>query len=1137
MNLKHRKVPKIFMGVLFFLCTMFTALYLGNASFASEDYIVSGYIRSGYTFSANAESEILSGFRVEIVELNNISTVTNEAGYFKLVGVPVSSTGYTLRISKPGFLQRFIKKVPVNDDLIINDVLNPIDVWPGDMARNGIQDNAINLCDIVEIASRFNSSTEDSRYNRNLDLNKDESINMVDVVIIASHFNSTSNNYPQYFIHKFPIEVLVIDNNTVEVTFNMKLDNTVSKNMFSIKDLDIIDASIKVDGNGRKVMLKTSNQTAGVKYILTYENTALQTVLQFEGTSVLDNIKPRLISVAAIDNKKVEVKFNEAVDIMMSVDISNYSIPGLLIINADLSPSGDLAILTTSSQTGGTIYKLTVSNITDKSGNIIDPDYNEFQFGGIHDKDILTSPKLRYAVSKSNTTVEAAFDEEIDISNAEDVSNYSIPGLSIVKAELSASGDSVILTTSSQTAGTIYRLTVSNITDKEGNIINPDYDESQFGGMPYNDGTQPKLEAAYSISNTKIKVIFSEEVNILNAEDVSNYSITGLTVIKAKYEPNSKSVTLTTSSQDIGTIYKLKVSNIKDKYGNYLDAAYSEKQFGGVAPDTQGPKLLSACALDSYTVRVTFSEQINEESALSCSSYNISPDLGSPISVNKVNEGPEGTVWILKTAPQKSGTIYTLTVNNVTDLEGNQINIDRNEMQFGGMDTIKPFISTAVALDRSTVRIVFSEEIRRYTLLANAFTFSLYSGNENSPASITGENVHPDSILVSDDNRSVTVNFANRYMTAGAIYNVIASESIRDMNGNSVGTDNNRASFAGLGVENTPPKISAITAINNLTIKVIFSEEITLASELCITDFNITPSLTATLNKCILSEDKTSLSLYFKEYGENPKLTSGKIYTLTLTDSGKSKIKDNFGTNAFSTNVYDSKGNFAGMSAEVSPIQFSIVMAIDNNTLDIFFNQAIEEESIKSLKNEDIIITNGGNKIPSTVALIRPEGNTQTKIRLFLNTNNYSSRLLPGNVYKLTIAPGKITNLNGLIMQKEGSTASFAAISTVNPPPKMLGVSEILGNQISVSFSERISNMQPDGSDFEITEQFGGSTDIKAIAATVDTSDNTGRTILITLSEMSTSPRMRILKVLDYHLKDEAGIDYLEMDSKAYFGY
>ncbi|MCX7748319.1 MAG: dockerin type I domain-containing protein [Clostridia bacterium] len=65
-------------------------------------------------------------------------------------------------------------------------------MWAGDV----IADAAINMSDIVQHITYFNSAAGDGKYNADADFDKDGAINMTDILIIIAHFNSSAANYP-----------------------------------------------------------------------------------------------------------------------------------------------------------------------------------------------------------------------------------------------------------------------------------------------------------------------------------------------------------------------------------------------------------------------------------------------------------------------------------------------------------------------------------------------------------------------------------------------------------------------------------------------------------------------------------------------------------------------------------------------------------------------------------------------------------------------------------------------------------------------------------------------------------------------------------------------------------------------------
>jgi hypothetical protein len=63
------------------------------------------------------------------------------------------------------------------------------------MVINGVQDNAINMTDIMQIATSFNTSKGNAKYVENSDINKDGAVNIGDIIIVAGHFNKGPGDY------------------------------------------------------------------------------------------------------------------------------------------------------------------------------------------------------------------------------------------------------------------------------------------------------------------------------------------------------------------------------------------------------------------------------------------------------------------------------------------------------------------------------------------------------------------------------------------------------------------------------------------------------------------------------------------------------------------------------------------------------------------------------------------------------------------------------------------------------------------------------------------------------------------------------------------------------------------------------
>jgi len=146
----------------------------------------------------------LSGFKVEL-ENTGLSAVSDSNGYFEITNVPGGKT-YTLVISKEGYLARKISPVIVNGNRIIFSKNAPIDIIAGDIPVDGVQDNAINMNDVLQIAKAFGYNSSEDGYVPYVDFNKDNSINIMDAMLLAKNFNATQADYPTFVLGDYDLD-------------------------------------------------------------------------------------------------------------------------------------------------------------------------------------------------------------------------------------------------------------------------------------------------------------------------------------------------------------------------------------------------------------------------------------------------------------------------------------------------------------------------------------------------------------------------------------------------------------------------------------------------------------------------------------------------------------------------------------------------------------------------------------------------------------------------------------------------------------------------------------------------------------------------------------------------------------------
>ncbi|MBU0706981.1 Ig-like domain-containing protein [Patescibacteria group bacterium] len=191
-----------------------------------------------------------------------------------------------------------------------------------------------------------------------------------------------------------------------------------------------------------------------------------------------------------------------------------------------------------------------------------------------------------------------------------------------------------------------YRLTLE---DPVGNItVSDDYNFSNV--------SIPAIESVKANQINEIDVAFSETMDRVSAETVSNYSIDqGITVSSASLSSDERTVTLSTAPLTPGTIYTLTVNNVADLAGHPVN------------PNTQATFFYAARVYRSVGPGNTAALAIGASNALSISNFTASfilplPDnvgVGDAIQYDSSGDGIIDTIAFISS--RISSTEYVLT--------------------------------------------------------------------------------------------------------------------------------------------------------------------------------------------------------------------------------------------------------------------------------------------------------------------------------------------------------------------------------------------------------------------------------------------------------------------------------------------
>lgn len=836
--------------------------------------------------------------------------------------------------------------------------------------------------------------------------------------------------------------VTALNQNVIEVKTSE--ENTYAdKTLFALKDQAgspvTIQSAKLVDA--KTIWLKVDGLKTGVFYSLEASNK-----LSFYNY-FYDNAQPNIIAAAsvALTNNKLRVTFSEAMDPEMALDTANYSVNGISVLtaayekNADGVDKRDVVLLTTTAQTENTSYTLTVAKtMADLAGNLIksETSFRSFAFTGL--KRDVTSPKLVAAQSVDGKHVRLLFSEDSDLdkSTVLNVNNYSVANkstgsstLTISAAErvLSSSGsgkyNEILLTTSLQTFGQMYEISVKNLADEFGNIISPTADYKTLFYGQIEDTVSPTVQSAFAISNNKVVVTFSKKVSKASAEQILNYSFTkSLTILKAELDPQDNTrVYLTTIPMTYGEIYKLSAVGVQDQNGNTLATMASNIMVIGLAADEIAPTIQSAVSSveNGYNyLLVTYSEAVESSLASNPQNYMMTDGLGAAIDVTYVSP----STYKIKTPAQTSGKSYALTVSQVRDLAGNLVKNPANGYAFTGQsvsDFAALTVTGAAALNQKTVTVVFNKPVKAAIYGTAVLKDDLVTDQDASDpdnykifaADGTTLVASPQYAVVSADKMSVSLRLSVN-LTAGNQYvaKVNASETgdgfdgavttVVDLYNKPVKNTGALYTVLGNSIVLSGPRVLNASAANNEEVQIKFNMPISVAglqgSDIVFTASGKTTMQIDAANTKVSPQDNTILVC--KVAGT---LSVSTAYQAMI--NGVTKVKDQFGDALLDSTFGGGYASFAVPNVTSVGPRITNVDNSTPNTILITYNEAIDSADIV-----DYVLTTLNNQMrnPSYVEFANVG---KTQVKLYYNPSWVGS----GQVYSLKVLKNTVFNTIG----------------------------------------------------------------------------------------------------------------------------
>ncbi|ENK1244278.1 cell wall-binding repeat-containing protein [Clostridium botulinum] len=529
-----------------------------------------------------------------------------------------------------------------------------------------------------------------------------------------------------------------INLNQIKVVFTQKVKEdsaiTVANYKLAGDKLTDSDATAKLLDDDKTVIItlkeaKNQNTTKKfeVKDSVIQEKDSGKTVSAFEQEITFKDVTAPTVEKVTMDGAKtLKITFSEGVQTTNAIASENYKIDGQSISSfgakitamnevESISPkvTNEVKIEFDSPMASGK-HTLTIGASTSKE--ILDLQNFTLQKVDMPFtvNDVKEEPKIVSATGKVNGEVTLEFNVKMDEASIDKLGKDFVYGTnSAYKAELDSDDQDdktikVYFNDTFDEGANVLKILQGKLKDIYGNKVAPD-DDKRISFTVSKDNTAPVLKDAYAISETKIRLVFSESVDDKYFNDmVSNGSIKlknsdGDTeygnkankwgaIELVKNHSNEIELTIPEDSNyaRLGkSNYDIVVKDICDKAGNEI--AESKKTITTI--DNTDPTLRNVNAkeadkvnllvnVEKETAKVLFNEPMDKDSIGQLNNYLYNSGDGfkklpSGSSITVANDGKSATINFPKDTVKnswiESGKAATVRVMNVKDAAGNVI--------------------------------------------------------------------------------------------------------------------------------------------------------------------------------------------------------------------------------------------------------------------------------------------------------------------------------------------------------------------------------------------------------------------------------------------------------------------------------
>lgn len=486
-------------------------------------------------------------------------------------------------------------------------------------------------------------------------------------------------------------------------------------------------------------------------------------------------------------------------------------------VNPELTCSGANNWSASNSAQGGT--PASVNSIYNNSPDIT---------GATLDTVIISSPTqllLVFSEIMDQASLEAAtygLSGGINVNNA----SANTPGLTSVNLNLA----------SAMISGTVYTLAVNNAQDCSGNVNTQTSIDFVF------DNEAPVLERFEFKTSQLVHLHFNENLNTINAETESNYSINNSIGAPSNATINATNNTVVSLSLASALTdkenYQLTLNGITDTLGNSLSNDVNAFTFEN--------HIDTVIVISSQLLDVYFEQAINASAAIT-TNYEVSNSIGNPVSAI-IDSGNDKLVHLTFGGSFPENSQVEISFSNIQNAANAFLQTLNTPFVY---DTDDPDLLSHEVVDANTLVLNFDEILNQTS--AEAVNNYTVNNGIGIPASAQLFNAHTSVRL--------TFNTAFEQETE----NRLTYTAIEDLSSNAISTNRNED----FTYDTRPPRFTELLVYSPVELLLVFSEEVVESIAENTSNFSVNNGIGNPILATRLDSATNKILLTFTDLGNN----------------------------------------------------------------------------------------------------------------------------------------------------------------------------------------------------------------------------------------------------------------------------